>query len=238
MSFDNHDHIPIHIQLKKELESKIINGYYNEKLPSERELMEQYSVSRSTVREAISYLVREGFLEKKHGKGTFVNIKPIQDWLGNLSSTTETLKKMGMKPGAKLLNHGIITPSHDIKHLKEYGDIYFIKRMRYADDIPMAIENHYYPIEIGKKLLEFNLDDATIYDLLEKELNIHLYEAEQTITSGSFNAEDEDYLGIQHISALISDRMIKDNNGNWVEYYKAFYRSDMYSFTIKLSRKY
>lgn len=56
--------VPLHIQIRKSIEQKIKQGLYEEKIPSERELMETYDVSRSTVREAISQLVIDGILEK------------------------------------------------------------------------------------------------------------------------------------------------------------------------------
>lgn len=80
-----------------------MDGTYTGKVPSERELMDEYYISRGTVRQAIDALTREGTLVKKPGKGTFVAIKPINDWLGSLSSTTETIENMGMAPGAKLI---------------------------------------------------------------------------------------------------------------------------------------
>ncbi|MDC3414057.1 GntR family transcriptional regulator [Aquibacillus sp. 3ASR75-11] len=238
MSLNYKNPVPLHFQLKEDLEKKILEGEYKDKIPSEREIMEQYSVSRSTVREAINQLVREGILEKKHGKGTFISFKPIQDWLGSLSSTTETIQGMGMKPGAKLVDHGIIESSDSIATLTGLNTTYFIKRIRYADDIPIAIENQYYPVDIGEKLVKYDIDKATLYDLLEEELGIKFADAEQIITSGHFQEKDANYLGISPTScALIINRMIYDNDGNIVEYQEGFYRSDMYSFSINLSRK-
>jgi GntR family transcriptional regulator len=238
MALDHNNPIPLHIQLKNKLEKQIIEGRYKEKIPSEREFMEKYSVSRSTVREAIAHLVREGVLEKRHGKGTFVSLKPVQDWLGSLSSTTETVRKMGMKPGAKLISHGVITPPENVIEATGLEEAYFIKRLRYADDTPISIEKHYYPIEIGKKLAKYDLDKATIYDLFEKELGITFAEAEQVITSGHVSEEDAAFLEVTNqTSILITDRVIMDLENNVVEYFEAYYRSDMYSFTIKLSRK-
>ena len=69
--------------------------------------MDKHSVSRTTVREAVSALVHEGILEKVHGKGTFINrFRSINDWLGHLSSFTETIERMGMQAGAQLLYQG------------------------------------------------------------------------------------------------------------------------------------
>lgn len=235
---DSKNPIPLHIQLKELIERKIFEGEYEDKIPSEREFMEQFSVSRSTVREAINQLVRDGVLEKKHGKGTFISFKPIQDWLGSLRSTTETIRGMGMKPGAKLIDHGIIEPNESVISLTNLNPAYFIKRIRYADEVPIAIENQYYPIEIGEKLLKYDLDHATLYDLLEKDLNIQFADAEQIITAGHFQKEDANYLQVPlSTCALIINRIIYDNEGDIIEYQEGFYRSDMYSFSINLSRK-
>src|SRR5690625_7264631 len=111
MALDKDSNKPLHIQLKDEIERKIIDGELVEQIPSEREFMHVYNISRSTVREAVNALVREGVLVKKHGKGTYVSIKPLDSWLGQLSSTTEVIHSLGMKPGARLIEfHKVEAP--------------------------------------------------------------------------------------------------------------------------------
>lgn len=66
MNFESH--IPLHIQLKDLLKTEIFDGKHVEKIPSERELMERFTISRSTVREAVSHLVNEGVLKKYTGR--------------------------------------------------------------------------------------------------------------------------------------------------------------------------
>src|SRR5699024_9478240 len=162
MPLDPNNAIPLHIQLKELIETRITKGVFSEQIPSERKVMEKYNVSRSTVREAINLLVREGILEKRNVKGTFVSLKPIHDWLGNLTSTTETIRQMGMKPGAKLITHYPTTPTPYIQERTGFKTAYFIKRIRYADDIPIGIERHYYPVTIGEQLIKYDLDNATL----------------------------------------------------------------------------
>ena len=65
--------IPLHAQIKELLRKEIHAKHYSDKIPSERELMDRFSVSRTTVREAVAHLVNEGLLEKIHGKGTFIS---------------------------------------------------------------------------------------------------------------------------------------------------------------------
>ena len=52
----------------------IINGefYFNERLPSERDLADQYSAARGTIRAALEQLEQANLVRKKFGSGTFV----------------------------------------------------------------------------------------------------------------------------------------------------------------------
>lgn len=238
MKIDYDGPVPLHIQLKNIILKLINNGDYQDKIPSERELTEEYDVSRSTVRKAVENLVLEGVLVKRKGKGTFISLKPIQDWLGQLSSTSETVRSMGMKPGAELIKHGVVPVPFPIEDFTEEKEMYLIKRIRYADNIPLAIEVHYYPVEIGKELAKLDIETGTLYDLLENELQLNLVEAEQIITSNHLNKDDSKLLNIELTeSTLQAERFLTDIGGNLIEYYTANYRSDMYSFHIKLSRK-
>jgi GntR family transcriptional regulator len=231
--------MPLHIQLKDIIEKQIAERNLSGQIPSERQYMQEYNISRSTVREAINLLVRQGILEKQHGKGTFVSLKPIHDWLGNLSSTTETIRNIGMKPGAKLITHYKTIPPTYIQEQTGFKEAYFIKRVRYADDIAIGVERHYYPISIGEELIKYDLDNATLYDLVENELGIQFAEADQTISSGQMLPEDMVYLDVPtNTNVLIAERIIRDRAGTVLEMEEAFYRSDMYSFKINLSRKF
>ncbi|WP_053363497.1 GntR family transcriptional regulator [Bacillus sp. FJAT-27251] len=238
MELDPRNPVPLHIQLKNKIEEMINSGSFKEKIPSERELMSTFKVSRSTVREAVSHLVHAGVLEKVHGKGTFISTKPIQDWLGHLSSTTEIISLMGMKPDAKLVSHGIVKPAREIVDASGLHEAYFIKRIRYADKWPFAVELQYYPVELGKELAKHDIDKGTLYDLLEQKMGLKLAEAEQIITSTNFTEEDAELLQLHGKSnALHIERLLSDSHGSLIEYYSGFFRSDMYSFKIRLSRK-
>lgn len=230
--------IPLHVQLKSHLEKEIRSGKYKDKIPSERELMDFFSISRSTVREAISALVRDGVLEKKHGRGTFISNKPVQEWLGYLKSYNETVKDMGMTPSSRLLFHGKLSSPEAIVQILDQTEFYLIKRLRLADNKPVAIKKHYYPLEIGLKLAEHDLNTAVLYELLEQTMGLQFCEAEQSITSRLATIDDSEYLDIPlHSSVLVKKQVIYDALGNPIEYSKSIFRPDMYSFNMKMSRK-
>ncbi|TMN21547.1 GntR family transcriptional regulator [Lentibacillus cibarius] len=239
MRLDYESSLPLHVQLKGIIEGQVANGVLTGQIPSERNFMEEYQVSRSTVREAINQLVREGILEKRHGTGTFVSLKPINEWLGNLTSTTDTIRQMGMKPGAKLITYYKTIPPSPILEQTGFHEAYFIKRVRYADSIPIGVECHYFPVSIGKALVQYDLNDISLYEFEENELGIWFAEASQTIGSGTIAEENASYLNIPpHSHVLIAERTIKNQDGRIIELEKAYYRSDMYKFTINLSRKF
>ncbi|SFD87189.1 GntR family transcriptional regulator [Lentibacillus persicus] len=238
MALDYTNSIPLYLQLKEQIEEKIMDGVYTGKIPSERELIDEYYVSRSTVRQAIDALTRDGTLEKKPGRGTFVALKPINDWLGSLSSTSETIERMGMEPGAKLIRAESIQLPKQLQKKTSLAKAVHIKRVRYADHIPIGVENNYYPVGIGKNIMKYDLNKVSLYDLLEQELGVLSIEADQNIRSERISKEDAKLLGTTvSTSMLVAERNLKDVNGNFIEYELASYRSDMYSFNIKLLRK-
>ena len=69
--------IPMYKQIVNLLNEKIEKGELKpgDKLPSEAELMEAYSVSRITIRSAISELEEDGLVIRSRGKGTFIASK-------------------------------------------------------------------------------------------------------------------------------------------------------------------
>ena len=236
MNFESH--IPLHIQLKDLIKAEIVEGKYEEKIPSERELMERFSVSRSTVREAVNHLVRDGVLKKIHGKGTFITKnRAVHDWLNTLNSFTETVKQMGMMPGARLLYSNELDYLED--GLKIFGEqpIYSIARLRTADNQPIAIERHYYEKKLGEAISKYNLNKATIYDVIENDLNIAIVEAEQTIRCCAITAQDAELLNLQpNINVLCIERVLTGENRQVIEYYQSFFHPELYMLKLKRKR--
>lgn len=81
---------PLYIQLQKAVKTAIHNGTFTQgsRIPTETELSETYNVSRITVRKAIAELVHEGYLTKRQGKGTFVNVPKIGRKIEHIISFT------------------------------------------------------------------------------------------------------------------------------------------------------
>jgi len=238
MGLDTRNSIPLHVQLKELLRGEILQGDIKHQVPSERELMDRFSVSRSTVRQAVSELVREGVLEKIHGKGTFISHRPVEEWLGNLSTYNEIVEDMGMKPSTRLIYHRQETAPPEVCDALNVDKFYAIERLRFADNIPLAIEKQCYPQEIGAKLAGYDLNTAVLYDLLELSMGIKLWEAEQMVSSTLPTKEEAKLLEIPKTACVIvTERVTFNPEGSPVEYLRGVFRADMYAFRIKLARR-
>src|SRR5690606_32486824 len=170
-SLDPNFPIPLYHQLKDIFMEKIQSEEWavGNLIPTENELIEQYEVSRTTVREAINILVQEGYLQKKQGKGTFICKPKIVERLSCLTGFAEEIKKRGMVPSAKLIHYDELPSSHPITQMMDLNmehSVILIKRIRFANDEVIAIENSYWPKPIGTLFAEENLESVAFYEIL------------------------------------------------------------------------
>ena len=100
MENENIKYTPLYLQVKDVILKRLVEGLYKpgEKIPSESVLASDFKISISTVRQALSILVSEGYLEKKQGKGTYVSEKRIKisfmSWVGETKGGMEILKNV------------------------------------------------------------------------------------------------------------------------------------------------
>lgn len=229
-------YLPLHAKVKVALEQDILNGVYEDRLPGELDLMQRFSVSRSTIRHAIDSLVEEGMLKKVHGKGTFISFKPVEEWLGKFSTYQDVILQRGMKPHIKFLSLYKTTEPENVAQTIGESELYCLERMRYANDVPVSIEQNYYPEEIGQKFLGCDLNNVATYAKLE-ENGVTLWNAKQIITARLPTKAERELLEIEGtLPVFFIERINHDPFGRVVEYEQSVYRSDYYAFVVKFER--
>ncbi len=238
---DKNSPIPIYYQLEEEIKQMIENELVpGDLLPSEREYAEKYDISRMTVRQAITNLAKEGLLYRQKGRGTFVAEKKIEQDLSFLSSFSEDMKSRGLTPSSKLLRFKVITDKPKIASnlkVKSNEPIYEIKRLRMANNEPIALETIYTPQKLVGTLTD---QDITIsfYDYIEQKLNKKINYGNQTIEASLANNEESSYLNINKGDPVLvmQRKSYLDNDKKPIEYVKSTYRSDKYKFNMQLKR--
>jgi len=168
---------PLYQQVMGDIKDDIDRGRYaqGDKIPSEAELSDIYSVSRITVRRAVTELVGEGYLTKKQGKGTFVNRHKLARKLqqtNEVQSFTDTCSENGRTAGAKMLGVAVTKARAgecEFLGFVEGAELVHVKRLRTADGVPIMLENCFYPLNGFEFLLEADLTDRSIFKVVEEK---------------------------------------------------------------------
>jgi GntR family transcriptional regulator len=207
-------------------------------LPSERELGERFHVSRVVIRGALTKLEQEGLIYRLQGKGAFVSKNKVNQNASRLTSFTQDMHQRNMTPGSKILAKVYVpcTPFLSSKlQISREEPVFMLKRLRMADDSPMAIEVCFLREWIGKRIAEDLVDNASLYQLLAQKCGIQLKYAMQTIEVGTLEKAERDLLGgnCPRCTAIIA-RQTFDVENNVVEFVESRYRSDRYLFGMLL----
>jgi GntR family transcriptional regulator len=241
---DPDDFLPRYYQLANILRERIVDGKVeaHQPIPSERELEKIYSVSRTTIRQAIDLLVRQGFLYREHGKGTFVSPQKLQKGISELTSFTEDMKQRGLKPGQKILEMGYVQPPESVRIRlelpKDCGPVFFVERLRLGDGAPMGLQTSYYLLPEGMAFSRQELEKTgSIYTLLQEKLHLIPTEADETLEVTLATPREASLLQIKAGSPLLlSERTTYSQNRRVIEFVKILYRGDRYRYIAKLTR--
>lgn len=238
---DEKSPVALYYQLKEEILKKILAKQWKvgEKIPNEYELCEQYHVSRITVRQALSELEKDGYVVRKQGKGTYVSTPNIEQNLTGFYSFSEEFKKKGFIPSTKVIEFGIRKVEKDISVKLRLPDnsetVYHIKRLRYADDILMAIESSYLPVEIFPDMKKEDLERAPMYEIMRERYGIFPDSAEESFGVSLIGEKEAGYFNIGRGSAAFDVERFTFSGQKCIEFTKGIVRGDIFRFHARLT---
>ena len=234
--------VPLHIQIREAIRRQVRDGQLIDKagrLMTEAELGRHFGVSRITIRNAISPLVNEGMFARTRGRGTFLRSNQPENWVGRLMGFSETIRDAGYQAGAKVLQQGM-TNRHDAEVREQLREraVWQLKRLRLADDTPIAIEHAFYPPDIGLELEKRDLTSIIMYRVFEEELGHPIKEAKQTISASLADAASAKMLGVKAGSPLLAiERLTLGTEGRPLELLRSVYLPDYFRLSISLMRQ-
>ncbi|MCX7938213.1 MAG: GntR family transcriptional regulator [Thermoflexales bacterium] len=233
--------MPLYHQLKELLQQRIDAGEWRAgmRLPSERELCEQFGISRITVRQALAELEREGRLLRDQGRGTFVAQPRFEQHLTHLTSFTQDMLARGQKPGAVVLEHTVmmapVDVAHDLHLDAEHRRVILLRRLRLANEQPVAVETAYLSEHMCPQLVAENLNHRSLYALLSERFGIVPTRAVQQMTATACPPTEARLLQIKPGNPVLHLRRVTySQDGCPFEVVESFYRGDKYVFYAEL----
>jgi GntR family transcriptional regulator len=207
-------------------------------IPSERQLTQELGVSRLTVRAALDELVRDGYLDRRHGSGTYVTEPKIAQPL-TLTSFSDDMRRRGMTPGSRTLELVVTSTGARLARRLQVSPearLVRVKRLRLADGEPMAMEVLHIPEALVPGLTKADFEDQSFYELLEARYGIVIASGSQSIEPTVTSEEESEVLRVPlHSPAFLFERTTVAESGRIVEFVRSIYRGDRYRLVADLT---
>jgi GntR family transcriptional regulator len=163
--------VPLYAQLEELLLHRVEAGEWpaGAQIPTEAQLCEAYGVSRVTVRQALSRLVRRGLLSRGRGRGTFVRDARLTAGARSVSSFSTELTERGMRPGTRVLDTALTDADQEVAAAlgREPGTALIrLRRLRLGDGLPIAVQDTLLVAERFPGLADHVDDDVSLYEVL------------------------------------------------------------------------
>lgn len=240
---DRNSSTPLCCQIREYLMHYIRSGKLpdGEMIPPEEELCALLNVSRPTVRQALTDLMHEGYLNRIKFKGTYVTRPRLEGkFIQTIQTYDQEIRGMGLIPGTKVLSLKLQAADDDLcKHLKlEPGEnVILLERLRYAQNQPIVHVKTYLPEKLCKGILEEDMQSNSLYQLLENKYGIDISHLSRSVQAALPDPGIAELLGVPEDSAILYVSTIAyTQNDIPFEYSLASYRGDRYQMNVDLRK--
>jgi GntR family transcriptional regulator len=234
--------IPLHHQVRNYLLGCIERGELlpGQTLLQEREYAARFGISLAPVRQAILDLVKEGYIYRVPGRGTFVREQKVEEKISILSSFTESMRAKGLSADLRVVEQGIGKVPLHISALFAEGEQEFVtlQRVAFIKDAAVALLSSYLPLRLVPGLEQVDLNGKSLYRLLEERYGIVLARAENTIEVVRCRSAQSSLLGVPPGTPMLQvEGKTYDVTDRFVEFAEVLYRADRFRFTIESFRR-
>jgi len=232
----------LYVQLLEILKDKIEDGEWavDTQIPTEDELCKTYEISKATVRQAVASLVRNGYLLKQQGRGTFVCKRVIPEGLSMLTSFRELMLEAKVVFSTKVLAQTVLMPTDDLDiklDIPEDTHVIYLKRLRVVEDEPILLQESYLPYHICPQLLQDDLEENSLLEILEDKYQIKITKVQEFIEIAPVTDNEGDLLGLQPgtPALLLEQRFFAGTRE--IMYTRSLKRPERFRFSIERERK-
>ena len=226
--------------IKSDIKKQILSHELkkDDRVLSDTRICEKYHVSRITATKAINDLVKEGYLYRIQGKGTFVNSLPISEEISSLCGFAERMKRQNLKLETRVLSCETVSVPKDMQSafaLPFEMKAIMLKRLRIVDGEPLCISISYLMPSIFYWVTGEDMEKESLFNLLENKYTHQLCNAIEELEVGYLPLEDARYLNISADDPCLELTLYCYVDQNEAAMYeKTYYVKDKYKYRIQL----
>lgn len=234
--------VPLHHQVRNYLLGCLERGELRpgQQLLHEREYAARFGISLAPIRQAILNLVKEGYLYRVPGRGTFVREEKVEEKISILSSFSESMRAKGLEAVLHVNDLSVGDAPSPIKAAFGGRDqrVVSLHRIALVEGQPVALLSSYLPAHLVPGLEMRDLNGQSLYGLLEEHYGIVLARAENTIEVVRCPAHQATLLHIPAGTPMLQvEGKTYDIKDQFVEFARVLYRAERFRFTIESFRR-
>ena len=228
---------PRYIKIHNEIKRRIENNQWKlgQKIPAERDLAQEFAVSRMTLRQALQNLVDEGILERRVGSGTFVARQRIQEKMSGVTSFTELMALQGKQASSQTVSYQVTEPSlSEVEKLGLASDqkVLRMERIRFADGEPICFEVAALPFDLVADYRQSQVTTSLYQTLADDGLEIG--RAQQTVSATVASERISELLKVKRGAAILTLRQVTYlSDGRPFEYVRTQYVGERFEFYLE-----
>jgi GntR family transcriptional regulator len=236
-TLDRSSALPLWAQLLADLRRRLAGGEFSDRFPTDRELVDEYGVSRQTVREAMRQLRDEGAVERQRGRGTRVRPAEFEQPFGGLGSLFRAVEATGVDQISEVR---ALERCREPAAAAELGlgpraELIYLERLRLAEGVPLALDRVWLPAERASALLEADFRHTGLYDELSRRCGISIRSGRERIEPVLPGGADARLLGLRARQAAFALERITHEGSGPIEWRRALIRGDRYHLVAEWS---
>jgi GntR family transcriptional regulator len=231
-----HGSVPLHHQIQRLLRAKIQSAEWRvgDRVPTENAFSEHFRVSRTTIRQALLSLERDGLITRGRARGTFVAAPTPHA----TPPAVITSLLLGYEAEVQVIDIGrVAAPAHVAEFLRiKRGDpVQRFLRVECVDDSALAVLFNYMPVELGKRITRDQLTKHSMLECIIKHAEVPPAKVHQTIEARMPDENVAPLLGIDLTEpTLLWQVRLSDKHGMPVQLCDMFYRADRCRYEIEV----